>query len=146
MTPLCANLGARRLAILLASVIFVCPVIYASAELYEWVDEKGQRNFTDNPNNVPGKYRGKATVSPGLQASPETIRRDAERRRQEDLASAAQSRQREFHQAAEACAEDSGVEIIPKPGTRVTVKGTTQEKFDFEKCMTARGQSTERAR
>jgi Domain of unknown function (DUF4124) len=63
MTPLCANLGARRLAILLASVIFVFSAIYASAELYEWVDEKGQRNFTDNPNNVPAKYRGKATVS-----------------------------------------------------------------------------------
>ena len=60
---------------------FVFPAIYASAELYEWVDEKGQRNFTDNPNNVPAKYRGKATVSPGLQGSPEAIRRDAEWRR-----------------------------------------------------------------
>ena len=145
MTPLCANLGARRLAILLASVIFVFPAIYASAELYEWVDEKGQRNSTDNPNNVPAKYRGKATVSPGLQASPETIRRDAERRRREQLESAAQSRQRAFHQAADACAQDLGVDIN-KSGARVDFLGTTQEKFDFQKCMTERGQSIERAR
>src|SRR5438093_10447988 len=105
MTPLCANLGARRLAILLASVIFVFPAIYASAELYEWVDEKGQHNFTDNPNRVPEKYRGNATQSPRLQATPEVIGRDAERRRREDLET-----------AAWACAQKSRVQIIVKPG------------------------------
>ena len=66
----------KALVLLAALLVFAAPAL---AQLYEWVDEKGQRNFTDNPNNVPAKYRGKATASPGLQAAPEMIRRDAER-------------------------------------------------------------------
>src|SRR3989442_1302629 len=79
-------LGAGRVAILLALVIFVCTAVHASAQLYEWTDEQGRKNFTDDPNRIPEKYRSKATQSPGLLATPEAIRRDAERRRQEERA------------------------------------------------------------
>jgi hypothetical protein len=153
MTPLCAILGARRLAILLASVIFVFPAIYASAELYEWVDEKGQRNFTDNPNSVPEKYRPKATVSPGLQATPETLRRDAERRRREAAEAAESSRQRErakaekkFDEAASECANFSRVEIIPLPGAKAEIFGSARGQFEFDQCMAASGHPTKRTR
>ena len=132
-------LGAGRVAILLALVIVVCTAVHASAQLYEWVDEKGQHNFTDNPNNVPEKYRPKATQSPGLRATPETLRRDAERRRREQLESAAESRQREFKKTADECADLSEVEIITLPGGKVNGLGTQRQKFDFNKCMEARG-------
>src|SRR2546422_10142073 len=79
-------LGAGRVAILLALVIFVCTAVHASAQLYEWTDEQGRKNFTDDPNRIPEKYRSKASQSPGLQATPDTIRRDAERRRRDDAA------------------------------------------------------------
>lgn len=95
--------GAGRVAVLLALVIFVCTAGRAGAQLYEWVDEKGQHNFTDNPNNIPEKYRPKASVSPGLQASPETIRRDADRKRQEaeELERAREAREALERQQAE---------------------------------------------
>src|SRR2546425_1566200 len=110
MMPLCKNLGASRVALFLAFVIF-CTAVSAGAQLYEWTDEQGRKNFTDNPNRVPEKYRSNATQLPGVQATPDTIRRDAERRRRDELESAARSRQHEFKQAAEACARDLGVEI-----------------------------------
>src|SRR3989442_11684838 len=113
MMPLCENLGAGRVAIFLAFVIF-CTAVSASAQLYEWTDEQGRKNFTDNPNRVPEKYRSNATQLPGVQATPDAIRRDAERRRQEERESAARSRQREVNQAAETCAQDSGVQVIVK--------------------------------
>src|SRR2546425_3270782 len=156
MMPLCESLGASRVAIFLAFVIF-CTAVSASAQLYEWTDEQGRKNFTDNPNRVPEKYRANATQLPGVQATPDAIRRDAERRRREELESAARTRQRELedakrslqrevNQAAEACAQDSGVQIIVKPGGSVKSLGTLQERFDFEKCMVTRGQSTGSAR
>ena len=132
-------LGARCVAILLALVISVGMAVDVSAQLYEWVDEKGQHNFTDNPNNVPEKYRPKATQSPGLRATPETLRRDAERRRREQLESAAESRQRGFTKTADECAGLSEVEIFTSPGGRVEYLGTEQARFDFRKCMNASG-------
>ena len=154
--PLCENLGASRVAVFLAFVIF-CTTVSASAQLYEWTDEQGRKNFTDNPNRIPEKYRSNTTQLPGVQATPDAIRRNAERRRQEELESAARSRQREredakrsrqreVNQAAETCAQDSGVQVIVKPEGSVEFLGTTQERFDFKKCMATSGQSTERAR
>lgn len=32
----------------------------ADAATYEWIDEKGVVNFTDNPDNIPPKYKDKA--------------------------------------------------------------------------------------
>ncbi len=35
----------------------------AGADTYQWVDEKGVVNFTDDPDNIPKKYRKKAKVT-----------------------------------------------------------------------------------
>src|SRR5437879_13878109 len=101
--------GAGRVAILLALVIAVCTAVHASAQLYEWVDEKGQRNFSDNINNVPQQYRSKMTESPGMQATP--LQRHFERRRQDDLL----AEQWAFERIATACAQSAGAEITLKP-------------------------------
>jgi hypothetical protein len=45
----------------------------------------------------------------------------------------------EFQQATARCARRSGVEHNPKPGSRVQILGTAQERFDFDKCMTKAG-------
>jgi len=156
MMPLCENLGASRVAIFLAFVIF-CTAVSASAQLYEWTDEQGRKNFTDNPNRVPEKYRSNATQLPGVQATPDAIRRDAERRRRDEVESAARSRQREledakrtrqreFNQAAEACGELTDVETIPGPGASVKTFGTRRQGFDFDRCMAERKQPTQSVR
>src|SRR5438309_4354732 len=120
-------------------------------QLYEWVDEKGQRNFTDDPNKVPEKYRAKTHVSPGIQASPETIRRDAERRRQEESESAENARRRaiegaalsqqaQFTQAALACASASRLDINIRPQGGIDILGNERQRFEFQKCMNTSGQ------
>lgn len=38
----------------------------AFAEMYEWVDNKGVVNFTDNPDNIPAKYRKKVKKRPSI--------------------------------------------------------------------------------
>jgi len=35
----------------------------ADADTYQWLDEKGVVNFTDDPDNIPKKYRKKAKVT-----------------------------------------------------------------------------------
>lgn len=42
---------------LLVLFLVVSPAV---AQMYEWVDEKGVVNFTDNPVHIPDKYKGKA--------------------------------------------------------------------------------------
>jgi len=44
-----------RLLLMLSLIAFALPV-YAGA-LYKWKDAAGMVHFTDNPNNVPAKYR-----------------------------------------------------------------------------------------
>jgi len=34
----------------------------ASAQLYEWTDDRGNVSFTDNPDSIPAKYRNRAKV------------------------------------------------------------------------------------
>ena len=60
-------------------------------------------------------------------------------RRREQLESAAESRQREFKKTADECADLSEVEIITLPEGKVNGLGTQRQKFDFNKCMEARG-------
>lgn len=36
----------------------------AHAAIYEWTDDSGVVNFTDNQNEIPEKYRGKASKRP----------------------------------------------------------------------------------
>ncbi len=52
----------------------------------------------------------------------------------------------QFQQVARFCAGRAGVQIALKPGRKVDHLGTTQQRFDFDKCMAERGQPTESAR
>jgi Domain of unknown function (DUF4124) len=118
----------RPPVLLIAALLFVAaPAV--GQQLYEWVDEKGQRNFTDNINNVPQQYRSKMTESPGMQATP--LQRHFERRRQDDLL----AEQWAFERIATTCARSTGVEIAVKPGKQVAYFGRAGERFAFEKCM-----------
>lgn len=38
-----------------------------NADTYQWVDKQGVVNFTDNPDNVPKKYRTKVKVTPSAE-------------------------------------------------------------------------------
>ncbi|MRR58148.1 MAG: DUF4124 domain-containing protein [Deltaproteobacteria bacterium] len=42
--------------------------ISAYADTYQWVDDKGVVNFTDNPESIPKKYLKKVKVSPSAAA------------------------------------------------------------------------------
>lgn len=41
-------------------LLLLMAVSPAVAQMYEWVDERGVVNFTDNPAHIPAQYRGKA--------------------------------------------------------------------------------------
>lgn len=43
------------------------------AATYQWTDSKGGMHFTDNPDNIPKKYRGKARVLESIEPSATTI-------------------------------------------------------------------------
>jgi hypothetical protein len=106
---------------------------------------------------VPEQHRAKAKEAPSVRATPETIRRDAERRRQEQTEAAQSARQREinearaaseaeFNRVAAGCASIANVDIALKPGSRVTIFGGAKERFAFDKCMAGSGQPTTGAR
>src|SRR5512145_2180412 len=42
----------------------------AYSQLFEWTDDKGGVNFTDNPDRVPPKYRGKVRVLENAKREP----------------------------------------------------------------------------
>jgi hypothetical protein len=44
----------------------------ANADTYQWIDNQGVVNFTDNPDNVPKKYRTKVKVSPSVNSATGT--------------------------------------------------------------------------
>jgi hypothetical protein len=46
----------------------------------------------------------------------------------------------DFEAATKKCARRSGVQYNSKPGSRVTILGTDEQRFDFDKCMTKAGQ------
>ena len=119
----------------LAILLLAAPVV--AQQLYEWVDEKGQRNFTDNINSVPQQYRSKMTESPGLHGGPQDLQRHFERRRQDDLL----AEQWAFERVATACANSTMVDIVLKPGRQLTLFGGSSERYAFRKCMTDNGQA-----
>jgi hypothetical protein len=51
--------------------------------------------------------------------------------------------ERQFLSAARACAARSQVQIVVKPGERLTTYGTERQRFEFDKCMTGKGQNLE---
>jgi hypothetical protein len=52
---------------LLTFLLFSVP---AGAAMYEWTDDKGVVNFTDNPKNIPAKYRNKVKKRPSITGEP----------------------------------------------------------------------------
>ena len=57
---------------ILTLLLLVFPVV-CSAEIYKWVDEKGQTGFADDLGKVPKKYRDKATSTDKLEQPVEII-------------------------------------------------------------------------
>jgi hypothetical protein len=50
-----------KLAVLL-SMLFIGFSVIASADIYQWVDNNGVVNFTDNIDSIPKKYQNKVKV------------------------------------------------------------------------------------
>jgi hypothetical protein len=48
----------------------------------------------------------------------------------------------QFNRAADACAADAGVQLILKPGSKANILGTTQQRFNFDRCLAEGGQAT----
>jgi hypothetical protein len=53
-------------------VLLVIPAL-CSAQIYKWVDEKGQTGYSDDLGKVPLKYRDKAVVDEGSEPAVEII-------------------------------------------------------------------------
>jgi hypothetical protein len=146
---------AIRLATAFSIIVFAAAP--ASAQTYEWVDEQGARHFTDNINRVPERYRPGATQLDSVAPTRETIVKDAARRARDDADAARRNandalRQRAsdladleeaWNRAAGLCAQTSLVQLNLQPGARATILGTTQQRFNFAKCMTDAGLSPE---
>jgi hypothetical protein len=45
---------------LLVTIVLIALALPAGAQMYRWVDEKGTVHFTDDPSNIPEKYRPNA--------------------------------------------------------------------------------------
>lgn len=151
-------------ALIVGACVAIAPVIAAAvpsnvlAQTYEWVDDQGRRNITDNINRIPEKYRAGATRLDGLQATPEQARRALERQRRLDADNErfATEGQRErslqqardqaveadqtFRNTAASCASSAKVDVDVKSGGGVSYFGTAAQRWNFEKCMTNSGQ------
>lgn len=66
-------------AILLISTLLL---LFSSAhgQLYEWTDDSGSVNFSDNPGHVPAKYRGRVKIH---ESSPAEARPQGEAAREQ---------------------------------------------------------------
>lgn len=50
-----------KLRDLIVIVVFICLLAPAAdAAIYQWVDDSGQINFTDDPNKIPERFKEKA--------------------------------------------------------------------------------------
>ncbi len=54
----------KSIAFLLMAVLMIS--VSAHAALYEWKDDKGVINFTDNPANIPAKYLNRVKKRPSI--------------------------------------------------------------------------------
>jgi hypothetical protein len=165
----------RMLLALVLSLTFVSP---AAAQLYEWTDEKGVRQMTDDPNKIPERFRQQTRTSESVTASPEAVRRAAEQLRQQATRPAPapmymppaptapprsspatatpfyqapndydeRQAERKFNEATDRCRSFTGVDTITKPGGNVTIRGYSDQRFNFDKCMAEQGQPIERSR
>lgn len=57
----------------LFTLLLIAAPVICSAEIYKWVDDKGQTGFSDDLGKVPKKFRDKAVVTEQEQQSVEII-------------------------------------------------------------------------
>lgn len=57
---------------MIVSLLLLLPVL-CSAEIYKWVDDKGQTGYSDDLGKVPKKYRDQATVTEKQEQAVEVI-------------------------------------------------------------------------
>lgn len=65
----------------IAWILAGLPLTAFPADIFRWVDDKGVVHFTDNPHNIPGKYRSdaariKARETPPGQEQPRALSQD----------------------------------------------------------------------
>jgi hypothetical protein len=60
-----------RFTLLLVILVFSFSGL-SNADTYQWTDNQGVVNFTDNPDNVPKKYRTKIKVTPSVDSAKDT--------------------------------------------------------------------------
>lgn len=133
-------------AVAFAALMLASAPSYAQTIL-KYIDNDGVTHYVQSEEQIPPEYRAGATrpkLPPATPTDPgmSDRMRDALRYQQERENA---QREREnavarFNEVAEACAFVSGVQIIPKPGARVTIFGTAKDRFAFEQCMASRGQ------
>jgi hypothetical protein len=54
--------------ILIAALLVLLVSLPVRGQLYEWTDESGSVNFTDNPDTVPPKYHQKVKIREGTES------------------------------------------------------------------------------
>jgi hypothetical protein len=62
---------------ILFTLLLVAVPIICSAEIYKWVDEKGQTGFSDDLGKVPKKFRDKAVTTEQEQQAVEIVEKAA---------------------------------------------------------------------
>lgn len=54
------NLSLKAISVAALSSLLLIATSAAAAQIYQWKDSQGVVHFTDNPANVPAKYRSKS--------------------------------------------------------------------------------------
>lgn len=65
-------------SIMLMAVLVLVLVTVAYGQLYEWTDDSGSVNFSDNPDHIPAKYRSRAKLREGTTADT-TVKEDGKK-------------------------------------------------------------------
>ncbi len=70
---------------ILLSLLVLCSAAVADAETYNWTDDQGVVNFTDDPAQIPAKYRSKALKKVKDITVPSTTRQQEEKVLKDEL-------------------------------------------------------------
>lgn len=57
----------------MVTLLLLAVPVFCSAEIYKWVDEKGQTGFSDDLGKVPKKYRDNAVITEKVEQAVEII-------------------------------------------------------------------------
>lgn len=76
-TGLMTERGVMMRKSMVTLLLLATPVL-CSAQIYKWVDDKGQIGFSDDLGNVPQKYRSKAVITDGKEQAVEIVEKTKE--------------------------------------------------------------------